>query len=154
MPLVTGSVRTWQLQPLPPNERLLVRFVPSAATSAGTTVLPLREEAVEPPPDGSISVNLAQTTNTRNDVFFRVVLEWFVRDRLNEKWVTQGRSELPGELRVPAAGGDLAELLSIKPRPGSTLYGLGAPPSSLRGVQYVDITGPKLRFYAPKGTRV
>lgn len=154
MPLVTGNIRTWQLEPFSTDELLLVRFIPSAAASVGSTVLPMREESVWPAADGSVSVNLAQTTNTRNDVYFRIVLEWFERDRLNDKWITRGRSEIAGELRVPAAGGDLADLLSVKPRPGSTLYGLGAPPSSLRGVQYVDITGPKLRFYAPKGTRI
>lgn len=154
MPQVTGSIRTWKFQPFSADEKLIVKFIPSAAGAVGSTLLPLREEHVEPDSDGGINVNLAQTTLTRNDVFFRVVFEWFLRDRLNGQWVTRGRSEIDGELRVPAAGGEIADLLSVKPRPGAIMSGYGPPPKSLRGVMYVDTSGMKPILYLPKGTRI
>lgn len=154
MPQVTGSIRTWQFQPFPPDEKLVVKFIPSSAGSVGSTLLPLREEHIEPDANGGIDVNLAETTLPMQDVFFRIVLEWFVRDRLNEQWVTRGRSEVPGELRVPPSGGNLADLLKVPPTPGIILRGYGPPPDSLDNVTYWDLSGPRPVLYLPEGALI
>ncbi len=154
MPLVTGNVRTWGFNAYSAGERLLIEFVPSQAAAGNGNVLPLRVENVEPGTDGSFSVNLAQTTNLLTDVYYTVRFSWFSQDPVTGAWLTRGWSELREQLRVPAAGGVITSLLTLLPRPGSTLYGYGPPPSSLRGVTYFDVSGMKPKMYAPKGTLV
>ena len=154
MPVVTTNVRTWGFAAFPASERLLIRFVPSSAAGGGGHVYPLREESVEPASNGDVSVTLAQTTTLIPDVYFSVRFEWFSQHPITGEWTLGGWSELPGELRVPAAGGDLATLRALSPRPGSILYGYGAPPSSLDGVIYLDVSGMKPKLYAPKGTLI
>mgnify|MGYP001446329489 CR=1 FL=1 len=154
MPAVSGNVRTWGFTPFPTAERLLLRFVPSSAGVSSSAVLPLREERVEPSADGSFSVNLAATTAITPDVWFTVRFEWFsVHPVTGERELT-GWSELPQELRVPSAGGNITDLLELAPRPGAILYGYGPPPSSLDGVIYIDVSGDKPVLHAPKGALI
>lgn len=154
MPVVSGNVRTWGFRPYSPDERLLVEFIPSEAAAGYGSLLPLRREAVEPDEDGGIAPNLAQTTNLLSDVFYTIRFSWFQKDPITDGWLPAGWSELQQQLRVPAAGGVITSLLGMSPRPGSTLYGYGPPPSFLRGVTYFDLSGMKPKLYAPKGTLI
>lgn len=151
MPAVTGNVRTWGLQPFPTGERLLLRFVPSSAASSPSALLPLREEVVEPGSTGAFSVTLAATTAIVADVWYTIRFEWFgsVDNAQLVRW-----SELPGRLRVPAAGGNVSQLIEMTPPPGSILYGYGPPPASLSDVSYIDVSGTKPVLYAPKGALI
>lgn len=155
MPAVSGNVRTWGFQPFPTDESLIVRFVPSSAGFASGTLLPLREESVEPAADGSFTVNLAQTTAVLNDVWFTIRFEWFARYGLDGSWVAAGWSELPGKLRVNATGGLITDLLEAATiAPVSIVHGYGPPPSGLDGVLYIDRSGEFPVLYAPEGALI
>lgn len=154
MPNVTGNVRTWGFEPFPADERLLVRFVPSSAGAAAPrNLFPGREERVEPAPNGSFTVNLAQTTNVTPDVWFTIQFEWFDRHPI-EGWVLVGSSQLDAKLRVPAGGGQIVDLLETAPPPGAILHGFGPPPDFLSGVIYIDRSGERPILYAPKGALI
>ncbi|WP_156459343.1 hypothetical protein [Microbacterium sp. Leaf436] len=154
MPAVSGNVRTWGFDAFPAGERLLVSFAPSSAGVSVSALLPLRQEHVEPGPDGSFTLNLAATTAVTPDAWYAVRFEWFATHPITGEWASSGWSELPGQLRVPAAGGDISSLLEFTPRPGSILYGYGPPPSSLSGVIYLDVSGDRPKLYAPKGALI
>lgn len=151
MPNVTGNVRTWGFVPFPTSARLLMRFVPSGAGFSRGTLFPLREETVEPAADGSFSVQLAQTTAVLKDVWFTIRFEWFATDPTTGEADLAGWSDIPGKLRVPSSGGDVTALMEATPAPGAIVYGFGAPPDSLTGVTYWDLSGAKPTLYLPKG---
>lgn len=153
MPEVTDYVRAWDFGPVPATERLQVIFVPSGSAFTKGTLFPLREERVEPAGDGLITTNLAQTTAILGDAFYRIRFEWFETHPVMG-WRKKGSSEIDGELRVPAAGGKITDLLQFKAPPGRIMHGFGAPPSFLRGVLYIDRSGAKPKLYAPKGALI
>lgn len=148
---MTANVRTWGFAPFPTNERLAVRFVPSSAGTAGASVFPAREEKVIPEIDGSISVNLAQTTNVVPNVWFTVRFEWFDLHPITSEWNLVGWSDLPGKLRVPSGGGRISDYIDTPPPQGAIMHGYGEPPDSLKGVMYIDRSGVKPVLYVPPG---
>lgn len=54
-------------------------------------------------------------------------------------------------LRVPATGGNIADLIIATGRanPGTVMFGYGPPPESLTNVLYIDISGADPVLYAP-----
>lgn len=153
MPDLTANVRDWGFAPFPASEMLRLRFVPSTGAVGGNTILPQREQTATPNASGVVTVTLAQTTNTIPASHFKIIAEWFQQHPILG-WVLSGFSEIPGELHVPAQGGNIIDLMNMVAPPGSILYGFGPPPSSLTGVAYIDISGAKPVLYAPQNASV
>ena len=152
MALVTFSVRTFGIQAFPADEKLRVAFVPSGPGFTTFSAFPQRIEYAEPDADGFVSADVVATVGLRPEVWLTVRFEWFSRDPVTGEWIAAGWSEVPGRLRVPEAGGTLGDLLEAGAPPGAVMWGYGPPPSSLRGVIYVDISGIKPGLYLPEGT--
>lgn len=152
MGMVTFSVRTYGFGTFGADEMLRVAFVPSGAATSTFSAFPERPIYATPDPDGLVEEDLVTTLGLSPEVWFIVRFEWFSKDPLTGEWVAAGWSELPGQLRVPEAGGTLGDLLTAAPPPGVVMWGYGPPPSYLTGVIYVDISGIKPGLYLPEGT--
>lgn len=132
MPTVTMNISTWGQAAFPTSERLLVRFVPRGA-AVGGSIFPAREERVEPDSNGDVTVELAQTTELTPPGWFSIIVEWFDRHPI-EGWTLSGWSEIPGRLHVPAAGGDVSDLLGDYSATELPVFqGYGPPPPWLPG---------------------
>jgi hypothetical protein len=149
---VTGNVLTWGLAPYPTSLRLMLRFVPSSAAVTVDTILPLREQQVVPSTAGEFSVNLVATSELVSDVWYEVHAEWFEQHEVG-RWTFRDSSRIPGRLRVPVGGGNLATLMELDPVPGSIWVG-GSPPERINQVwiDWDDVTGDGVMVYKPEGT--
>ncbi|MGX1932035.1 hypothetical protein [Microbacterium resistens] len=153
MAVVTGNIETWGLAPYGVDERLLIGFWPSSAAAVVNTILPLRTEKVAPNANGYFTATLAATTNLVPDAWYTIRAEWFQQNPITGTWDVTGWSELPGKLRVPVGGGNIATLLERPPVPGSIVVGTGAPPPNDTRVwiDWSDVTAEGVRVYAPGG---
>ncbi|MDJ1113250.1 hypothetical protein [Microbacterium dauci] len=150
MPVVTANVRTILGTTIPASAQLLIWFVPSGSFVGPDRLYPERAVSETPDAEGEISANLAQTTNVLGDAWYRIRIEWFdTHPVLGER--IAGRAEVPGKLRVPAAGGSVGELLERPELSGVILRGYGPPPAWLDNVIYIDTSGKKLEVWMPEG---
>lgn len=146
MPDVTTEAKSWGITALPASANLRILFIPNAPAVGPDRLYPLDRAIYDVPADGKVTANLVQTTNLLGDHWYTVRFEWFEGGIL--RW-----SELSGKLRVPAEGGDLKTLLET-PNVSGFFYGFGPPPEWLRGVTYIDTSGPKLGIYMPQGALI
>lgn len=147
MPNVTGDVSTWGVTAFPADSRLLVRFVPSSAAVGPSELLPKRTEDVLPAADGTFTKNLIATTELIPDCWYTVRFEWFQKHPITGAWELDGWSDLPGRLRVPPGGGDVADLIDVnypEVKRVPLYFGFGLPPEWLPpGGVYFDLDDPE-----------
>lgn len=78
-------------------------------------------------------------------------VRWLVdKDQATESEQNRARGRTEWEPFFPGEGGDISSLSSIAGLFGF-LFGFGPPPEHLRWAIYLDITGPKIRVYGPRG---
>ncbi|CAN7267890.1 hypothetical protein LJR186_001239 [Microbacterium foliorum] len=146
MATVTGDVSTWGVDAFPADERLLVIFVPSSAATGSGLVLPLRRESIEPAASGTFAKGLVPTTELLPECWYTVRFEWFEKHPITSDWKRKGWSDLPGKLRVPPEGGDIATLFEADrgPKHIPLYFGYGLPPDWLpSGGVYYDLDDPE-----------
>lgn len=143
MAVVTMNVRTYGLAAFPADERLVARFVPSAASVGVVNAYPGREVKVIVPSDGNLTVNLTPTEGLSPRVWYTIRFEWFDKHPLMDEWNLAGWSELKGRLHVPPEGGDVGDLLGDYIASAPQLWeGYGPPPTWLPSPgAYLDLTG-------------
>jgi hypothetical protein len=107
MAIVTGAVVDFQGSPRADLHPQIV-FIPKGPSVRGSAAFFSREITVTPDADGLFSVALIDTANFPGDFYYIVRIDW-----LNGAGVPVGRDYLPGQLRVPAAGGALPALLGL-----------------------------------------
>lgn len=152
MATLTGNVLTWGLASYPADRKLLLRFVPSSAAVTVNTIMPLREEQVQPAADGAFTVEIAPTTDLVPDVWYEIHAEWFYQHEVG-KWSYVDGSRIPGKLRVPVDGGNVATLLERQAVPGSIVVASGppAPGDSRVYIDWENVTSDGVQVYAPGG---
>jgi hypothetical protein len=124
MAIVTGTVEDFTTTVLGAHPYLI--FTPSGSTHfsvAGTGYLfapkPIK---VVPAANGTFSVNLLSNIQGVVDVYYTLTIVW-----LNDFGVPVGRDYLPWKIRVPYAGGPLADFIDAPWNPGLAFYGPEAP---------------------------
>lgn len=109
-----------------------------ASGSAAGRVIPTSSALITPESDKTFTANLAQTTLMLSDAFYIMTIEW------ND--TTQPNTDYPQwQIRVPASGGSLHDLISLGSTSGGgggggavpngslVLMGLTEPPGLRRG---------------------
>lgn len=132
MAAVTGTLKTFGLESLAGKQPVIVFEANKAATASGGELFVTDPVRVTPASDGSFSARLQQTENLITpDVHYRMWIEYL--DAANN----YVRVDNPDwQLRVPAAGGTLGDLLKLpkinsalvitSPTPPPVWLGLGA----------------------------
>ena len=108
MAIVTGTLTDFQGVPRPTLSPRVV-FTPDGLATRGAGVFFSLPISIIPNTDGTFSVGLVDTeTLAPADIFYRMKIEW-----LDAAGNFIGFDEMPGELRVPAAGGVLGDLTTM-----------------------------------------
>lgn len=126
MPIVTGQIRDFGLQPLSAFRPELV-FHPSGPGLAGSRILGTKPIIVRPfaQATGSFSVELQSTESLLNDVWYRIELRWLNTDG------TFVSKDLPDwKVRVPIEGGALVDMLDAPVQGGLAWIGETPPPQT------------------------
>ena len=128
MAKVTGFLNDFQLGHLADQHPTIV-FQPSGPAVGGADLF-APEYAVTVPVGGTgyFEAELQPTDTLRPAVFYRVLLQWG----------SGQRAKLPWKLRVPSAGGVLAELLQVGGGAGQAWVGAEPPPNPEPGLWWLN----------------
>lgn len=151
MPDVGFNLLTFGLDPTRDIGAAVV-FTPSVRAAVGPGKLLIGRVRVPVsdinPITGRGVATVAQTTNLRPACHYVVSIEW-------DESAPSGWAEINWPLRVPAGGGELADLLKLAPPAGTYMFGHGPPPPGVppAGVFYIDLATPgdKLNIYGEPG---
>lgn len=157
MPSITGTIADTGMTPLGPTQaaKVVFRISQPAADFSGTVHVP--EDSISPVgATGNFSVDMPE--------YLAGVLVWVgVAWRGNPSDIAAGRPPriawMPRAIRVPAAGGALADLLGASPESGLYWEGPTPPPGSMLW-QFLDpsynpVTATTLPVYTlPDGTTI
>ncbi|WP_455904728.1 hypothetical protein [Microbacterium sp.] len=141
---ITGNAWDGDLDPIPTVNAPELFFRP-IATSAARGLLTDREIPAESfnLGTGAFTVQL----ESQPGLMYAPILRWLKNP---EDPKNRARGQTEWEPFYPGAGGDISSLSPIAGLFG-LLFGFGPPPSYLFFAIYLDITGPKIRIYGPKG---
>lgn len=149
MTLVTihGNAWTHQGRPIPAELRPRLKFFPKAHSFGGGALL----VGVEARADLDLATGqFTVEVESEPGLLYQPRMEWFpgLSDETGAHW-----AEWPF-LIAPGNGGLITDLIGVFP-PGTILVGLGAPPSGVAGVAWIDITDQTEEgalVYAPEGS--
>lgn len=141
---ITGNAWDGDLDPVPAENEPELWFRP-LATSTARGLLTDREIPAD-------TFNLASGAFTvriesQPGLMYTPILRWLKNP---EDPNNRARGKTEWEPFYPAEGGDISSLSPIAGLFG-LLFGFGPPPQRLTFAIYLDITGPKIRIYGPKG---
>lgn len=139
MPTVTGTLTDIGLDPLAPFNPVL-RFTPSQPAGDGNArIFASRPVEVTPTETGYFSVDLASTdTITPADTHWRLTIHYRKPDGYdNSGGGFTAADHVVAKIRVPAAGGILADLFDIPPRLDDVHVG-NNPPSTAGYLYWVN----------------
>ena len=121
MPIVTGTLHDFNLQPLA-GFRPEIVFTASAPAVLNPRFFVTKPVVVTPSAAGTFTVELAATTLLRPEVWYAVSVRWL--DPLGG--YTTSDFTL-WKVRVPPAGGNIADLVETAPTPQQTWIGPTPP---------------------------
>lgn len=141
---VTGNVWDGDLAPIPALNDPQLYFKP-LATSAARGLLTDREIPADTfnVGTGAFTVQL----ESQPGLMYTPVLTWLKNP---EDPANRARGHAEWEPFYPGTGGNISGLSPIAGLFG-LLFGFGPPPSFLKLAIYLDITGPDIKIYGPKG---
>lgn len=129
MPLVTGTLTDFNLNPLTALQPELT-FVPSGAATKNGRLFSARPISIRPEPSGYFSIDLASTDGTTPETWYVVIVR-FLDGSGNADY-------LRWKLRVPNAGGQIGQLLEAPTNPGLVWFGPNPPPGTpVRGTGWI-----------------
>lgn len=122
MPLVTGTLHDFNLQPLA-GFRPQIVFTPSGAAVHNPRLFVTKPVTVVPSAAGTFSVELAATTVLRPEVWYSVSVRW-----LDPLGGYMPGDEIGWKVTVPPDGGNIADLAETEPTSQQTWIGPYPPP--------------------------
>lgn len=141
---VTGNVWDSDLDPIPASNAPELFFRP-VATSTARGLLTDREIPADTfnVGTGAFTVQL----ESQPGLMYTPILRWLKNP---QDLGNRARGQSEWEPFYPGTGGDISSLSPITGLFG-LLFGYGPPPSHLFFAVYLDITGPDIKIYGPKG---
>lgn len=149
MPKVTGQLTDFGLDPMQDsNPRITFTFMVDGHRSsavAATSVLANRATEAVPARNGYFEADLTSTEKIAPAGYYLVTVHW--RDKLR----IHRHETLPWQLRVPAAGGVLADLLRVPSNPALVWTGEAPPLNPSPGSWWQQPSSGDLREYSGTG---
>lgn len=137
MPIVKGTLTDFGLDPL--SSEMELWFIPAHAGLRGLNLLSRKPVRVTPAKNGLFEADLVSTEAVSPATWYEMEIRYLDR---REKKIER----LPWELRVPAAGGILSDLLRVPSNPALVFTGEKAPPNPAPGSWWQDTTGDLREF--------
>ena len=139
MPLVTGTLTDFGLQPLTGAQPELI-FTPQEPATKNGRLLATRPIVVTPQPSGYFEVDLISTVGVVPATWYEVTIRWVDP--------ASGFDHVRWRLTVPDGGGQIGTLLAAPAGPGTFYAGRERPP--VDGKIWLDTSGTdhiRLKLY-------
>lgn len=141
---VTGNVWDHSQAPIPADQQPRLWFRPDKSRIGKGLQADVETRANLTAGSGAFTVQLESLPN----ISYTPVLDYLVESGGLPENRARGYIEFPPF--YPGNGGDISTLTSFVGVNG-LMFGFGKPPAHLANVVYLDISGPNIRIYGPKG---